>query len=60
MWSFHLWGSRRHELRAERQEGGGRTFKVQVGEPLQTSFGEDLYGKIFGADSCESEIRSPI
>ncbi len=36
-------------LRAERQEGGGRTFKVAVGEPLQTSFGEDLYGKIFGS-----------
>jgi hypothetical protein len=36
-------------LRAERQEGGGRTFKVVVGEPLQTSFGEDLYEEIFGS-----------
>lgn len=35
-------------LRAERIEGGGRTFKIVPGEPLQTSFGEDLYVKIFG------------
>lgn len=36
-------------LRAERQDDGARTFKLQVGEPLQTSFGVDLYGKVFGA-----------
>jgi Mismatch repair ATPase (MutS family) len=35
-------------LRAERQDGGSRTFKLSVGEPLATSFGEDLYHKIFG------------
>jgi Mismatch repair ATPase (MutS family) len=35
-------------LRAERQPGGERTFKLLVGEPLQTSFGKDLYNKIFG------------
>ncbi|HVB23846.1 MAG TPA: hypothetical protein VNG51_18055 [Ktedonobacteraceae bacterium] len=35
-------------LRAERQTDGGRTFKVITGEPLQTSYGEDLYHKIFG------------
>jgi DNA mismatch repair ATPase MutS len=34
-------------LRAERQENGGRTFKLVEGEPLQTSFGEDLYRRIF-------------
>ncbi|MGP8432787.1 MutS-related protein [Paraburkholderia fungorum] len=34
-------------LRAERREGGKRTFKVSPGEPLQTSFGEDLYRQIF-------------
>jgi len=34
-------------LRAERQTGGVRTFKMIVGEPLQTSFGEDLYNRIF-------------
>jgi DNA mismatch repair ATPase MutS len=37
-------------LRAERQTDGGRTFKINEGEPLQTSFGEDLYNRIFGAD----------
>jgi DNA mismatch repair ATPase MutS len=35
-------------LRAERQLDGGRTFKLIEGEPLQTSFGQDLYDKIFG------------
>jgi DNA mismatch repair ATPase MutS len=34
-------------LRAERQPDGGRTFKLSEGEPLQTSYGEDLYNKIF-------------
>jgi DNA mismatch repair ATPase MutS len=35
-------------LRAERQPDGGRTFKLIEGEPLQTSYGEDSYHKIFG------------
>lgn len=35
-------------LRAERQADGVRTFKLIEGEPLQTSFGEDLYERIFG------------
>jgi DNA mismatch repair ATPase MutS len=34
-------------LRAERQPDGGRTFKLMEGEPLQTSYGQDLYEKIF-------------
>lgn len=34
-------------LRAERQSDGGRTFKIIAGEPLQTSYGEDLYNRIF-------------
>jgi DNA mismatch repair ATPase MutS len=38
-------------LRAERQADGGRTFKVIEGEPLQTSYGEDLYKGIFGTDN---------
>jgi DNA mismatch repair ATPase MutS len=37
-------------LRAERQTDGGRTFKLIEGEPLQTSYGEDLYNGIFGTD----------
>ena len=38
-------------LRAERQTDGGRTFKLIEGEPLQTSYGEDLYNGIFGTDN---------
>ena len=34
-------------LRAERQTDGGRTFRLIEGEPLQTSYGEDLYNRIF-------------
>ncbi len=36
-------------LRAERQADGRRSFKLLDGEPLQTSFGTDLYEEIFGA-----------
>lgn len=38
-------------LRAERQSDGRRTFKVIEGEPLQTSYGEDVYYKIFGTNN---------
>jgi hypothetical protein len=34
-------------LRAEREADGGRTFKLVEGEPLQTSYGQDLYDAIF-------------
>lgn len=34
-------------LRAERKNDGTRTFKIIEAEPLQTSFGKDLYNKIF-------------
>ena len=36
-------------LRAARRADGVRTFKLAEGEPLPTSFGEDLYRRIFGA-----------
>jgi DNA mismatch repair ATPase MutS len=36
-------------LRAERQSDGKRTFKLIEGEPLQTSYGEDLYNRIFNS-----------
>ena len=36
-------------LRAERQADGTRTFKLIEGEPLQTSYDEDLYDEIFGS-----------
>lgn len=38
-------------LRAERQSDGRRTFKLIEREPLQTSFGKDLYEKIFEPDN---------
>ncbi len=34
-------------LRAERETDGTRTYRLIQGEPLQTSYGEDLYQKIF-------------
>jgi DNA mismatch repair ATPase MutS len=37
-------------LRAERQADGTRTFRLVEGEPLQTSYGEDLYNRIFGTE----------
>lgn len=40
-------------LRAERREDGVRTFRLIEAEPLQTSFGPDLYRQIFGADAAE-------
>lgn len=36
-----------HFLRAERQADGSRTFKLRPGEPLQTSYGADLYQEVF-------------
>jgi len=35
-------------LRAERQGDGHRTFRIVEGAPLPTSYGEDLYRRIFG------------
>jgi len=35
-------------LRAERRPDGQRTFRVPPGEPLPTSYGEDLYRQVFG------------
>ncbi|OQP60188.1 DNA mismatch repair protein MutS [Niastella vici] len=34
-------------LRAERQTDTTRTFKLKVAEPLQTSYGKDVYYKVF-------------
>jgi hypothetical protein len=45
-----LWEEKSHKatfLRAERQPDGTRTYKLAVGEPLETSYGEDLYNEIF-------------
>ena len=35
-------------LRAERKSDGARTFKLVLGDPLQTSYGEDLYRSLGG------------
>jgi hypothetical protein len=37
-------------LSAERLADGRRTFRIVEGEPLPTSYGEDLYRRIFGAE----------
>ncbi len=34
-------------LRAQRQANGKRTFKITEAEPVQTSYGQDLYNNIF-------------
>jgi len=36
-------------LRAERRADGHRTFRLMPGEPLPTSYGEDLYIEVFGS-----------
>lgn len=41
-------------LRAERQPDGTRTFKMLEGEPLESSYGADLYREIF-TPSAESQ-----
>jgi DNA mismatch repair ATPase MutS len=43
-------------LRADRSEGGARNFKLREAKPLATSFGSDLYEKIFEAPRAEDDI----
>jgi len=48
--AHHLYARQRDRavfLRAERQADGTRTFKLVEGEPLQTSYGGDLYRRVF-------------
>lgn len=49
-------------LRAERQPDGTRTFRIVEGEPLATSYGEDLYRKVFavGAEFDAPQRASAI
>ncbi len=45
-----FWQKRRADslfLRAERNAGGRRTFRILPGKPLRTSFAQDLYRRIF-------------
>jgi DNA mismatch repair ATPase MutS len=46
-------------LRAERLADGTRTFRLVVGEPLETSYGKDLYGRIF-AVGTEGQMQRNI
>lgn len=46
-------------LRAERKVDGTRTFKLLEGQPLETSYGEDLYRRIFDLEGqSQSEQTS--
>ena len=44
-------------LRAERRDDGTRTFKLIAGEPLETSFGADLYREIFAPNPSVTEAN---
>jgi hypothetical protein len=44
-------------LRAERLADGTRTFRMIKGEPLQTSYGADLYESVFGAERPAETTR---
>jgi hypothetical protein len=46
-------------LRAGRQADGARPFKLIEGEPLPTSFGEDLYNGIFTAEIAQRVANDP-
>ena len=47
-------------LRAERREDGTRTFKLVQAEPLRTSYGEDLYHRIFRDKESAKESDSEL
>jgi DNA mismatch repair ATPase MutS len=42
-------------LRAEREADTTRTFKLKEGEPLQTSYGIDVYNKVFGKNGRDQQ-----
>jgi hypothetical protein len=43
-------------LRAERRPDGHRTFRLPPGEPLPTSYGEDLYQEVFGVAGRQARV----
>jgi DNA mismatch repair ATPase MutS len=45
-------------LRAERKTDGTRTFRLLEGEPLETSYGEDLYRRVFAVEKDEVSADS--
>jgi hypothetical protein len=46
-------------LRAERHADGRRTFRLVEGGPLPTSYGEDVFKRIFGRDASAPTIAGP-
>ncbi len=46
-------------LRANRDESGDRDFRLVVGEPLPTSFGEDVFHRIFDPEPTPS-VTQPV
>ncbi len=47
-------------LRAERREDGTRTFRMVEGEPLETSYGQDVYREVFDGRDNSQEPRLGI
>ena len=47
-------------LRAERLPDGTRTFRIVEGEPLNTSYGEDLYAMVFGPERGSIERNKAL
>jgi DNA mismatch repair ATPase MutS len=47
-------------LRAERRADGTRTFRMIEGEPLQTSYGKDVYDSVFGPERLHSVERRAV
>jgi DNA mismatch repair ATPase MutS len=47
-------------LRAERDSDGRRPYRIIQGEPLPTSYGEDIYRHIFGTAPAGSLPRPPL
>jgi DNA mismatch repair ATPase MutS len=45
-------------LRAERRSDGARPFKLIIGEPLQTSYGQDLYGAVFAVTGQRKQLST--
>jgi len=46
-------------LRAERRDDGVRTYKLVEGEPLETSYGEDLYRQVFDNGGPDGRSAAP-
>jgi DNA mismatch repair ATPase MutS len=47
-------------LRAERLPDGTRTFRMIEGGPLATSYGQDLYGAVFGPESVPAPEKRAL